>query len=162
MCLDVAVVPPLLSLTGESITAFSANCSNNARADVHARGFWGRRQGALFDIRVFHPNAPSYHQTRVASLFCKHELVNNYGDHACNVECESFTPLVFSTSSGLRKKLLFVQPSCRSCIPETWYLLPPSTLLDTLCHLIFFITFCCAGYSREQKVAAIRVPCCLL
>ena len=41
-----------------------------------------------------------------------------------------------------------------------WYLLPSDTLLDALCHLIFFITFCCAGYSREQKIAAIRAPCC--
>ena len=96
-CAMMSLLSLLLPLTGESITPSSANCSNNARADIHARGFWGRRQGTLFDlifdIRVFHPNAPSYRQTRVArsSLFRRHELV----------ECESFTPLVFSTSGGL-------------------------------------------------------------
>ena len=76
VCHDVTVEPPLLPLNGELITPSSANCSNTARADIHARGFWGRRQGAFFDVRVFHPNAPSYRQTRVASLFRRHELEN--------------------------------------------------------------------------------------
>ena len=106
MCHDVTVEPPLLPLDGEIITPTSANCSDNARADIHTRGFWGRRQGALFDVRVFHPNAPSYRQTRVASLFCRHELEKKreYGDRIRNVDCESFTPLVFSTFGGLGKE----------------------------------------------------------
>ena len=107
VCHDVTVEPPLLPLNGELITPSSANCSNTARADIHARGFWGRQQGALFDIRVFHPNAPpSYHQTRVASLFRRHELEKKreYGDRICSVDCGSFTPLVFSTFGGLGKE----------------------------------------------------------
>ena len=94
-------------LMGELITPSSANCScNSARADTHARGFWGRRQGALFDVRVFHPNTPSYHQTRVASLFRRHELEKKreYGDRIRYVDCESFTPLVFSTFGDLGKE----------------------------------------------------------
>ena len=69
MCHDVTVEPPLLPLNGELITPSSVNCSNTVRADIHARCFRGRRQSALFDVRVFHPNVPSYRQTRVASLF---------------------------------------------------------------------------------------------
>ena len=38
----VTVEPPLLPLNGELITPSSANCSNTARADIYARGFWGR------------------------------------------------------------------------------------------------------------------------
>ena len=106
VCHDVTVEPPLLPLDGEIITPTSANCSDNARADIHTRGFWGRRQGALFDVRVFHPNAPSYCQTRVVSLFRRHELEKKreYGDRVRNVDCESFTPLVFSTFGGLGKE----------------------------------------------------------
>ena len=52
VCHDVTVEPPLLPLNGELITPSSANCSNTVRADIHARGFWGRRQGALFDVRA--------------------------------------------------------------------------------------------------------------
>ena len=52
--------PPLQPLSGESITPNSAIRGDDARADIHARGFWGQQQSAFFDIRVFHPNAPSY------------------------------------------------------------------------------------------------------
>ena len=38
--------PPLL--TGEAIVRTSANRRDDARADIHARGFWGRQQGAFF------------------------------------------------------------------------------------------------------------------
>ena len=109
VCHDVTVEPPLLPLNGELITPSSANCSNTARSDIHARGFWGRRQGALFDVRVFHPNAPSYRQTRVASLFCRHELKKKqeYGDRMHNVDCESLTLLVFSTFGGLEATIFY-------------------------------------------------------
>ena len=66
-CHDVIVEPPLQWLTGEAPVPASSNRRDDVRADIHARGFWGRRQGAFFDIRVFHPNAPNYHQTQVGS-----------------------------------------------------------------------------------------------
>ena len=106
VCHDVAVEPPLQPLTGEAIVPASANRKDDARADIHARGFWGRRQGAFFDIRVFHPNAPSYRRTKVGSLFRRHELEKKreYGDRVRSVESASFTPLVFSTFGGLGRE----------------------------------------------------------
>ena len=74
VCHDVAVESPLQPLNGESITPNSAIRGDDARADIHARCFWGRRQSVFFDIRVFHPNVPSYRHTQIASLFRKHEL----------------------------------------------------------------------------------------
>ena len=61
---------------------------------------------AFFDIRVFHPNASSYHQTQVGSLFCRHELEkkHEYRDRVRSVESASFTPLVFSTFGGLGRE----------------------------------------------------------
>ena len=53
ICHDVAIEPPLQPLTGEVIESKTANCQDEARADIQARGFWGQRQGAFFDIRVF-------------------------------------------------------------------------------------------------------------
>jgi len=52
----------------------------------------------LFDVKVFHPNAPSYRQAQVASLFRRHELKKKweYGDPTRVADGESFTPLVFS------------------------------------------------------------------
>jgi len=56
-CHDATVESPLQPLTGESINPASANCHEDARADVHAKGFWGRGQSAFYDIRVFYPMA---------------------------------------------------------------------------------------------------------
>ena len=53
VCYDVAIEPPLQHLSGETIVPMTANRQDEARADIHARGFWGRRQGAFFDVRVF-------------------------------------------------------------------------------------------------------------
>ena len=39
---DVAVEPPLQPLTGEALATTTANHRNDARADIHARGFWDR------------------------------------------------------------------------------------------------------------------------
>ena len=102
----MAVEPPLQPLNSEALVSASANCRDNARADICARGFWGRQQCAFFDIRVFHPNASSYRQTQVRSLFCRHELEKKreYGDCVRSVESASFTPLVFSTFGGLGRE----------------------------------------------------------
>ena len=103
VCHDVAVEPPLQPLNGEALVPVSANRGDDARADICARGFWGRQQRAFFDIKVFHPNAPSYCQTQVGSLFCRHELEKKreYRDRVRSVESVSFMPLVFSTFGGL-------------------------------------------------------------
>jgi len=63
VCHDVQVEPSLLPLTGEIISPTSAIRSNEAHADVRTTGFWGRRQGAFFEVRVFHPDVPSYLRT---------------------------------------------------------------------------------------------------
>ena len=96
----------MLPLNGETIAPVSAIHDDEAHADVRATGFWGRRQGAFFDIRVFHPNASCYLKTQPASLFRRHELEKKreYGDRVRSVECGSFTPLVFSTFGGLGRK----------------------------------------------------------
>ena len=41
VCHDVAVEPPLQPFTDESLVPASANCGDDAQADIHARGFLG-------------------------------------------------------------------------------------------------------------------------
>ena len=160
VCHDVTVEPPLLPLNGELITPSSANCSNTARADIHARGFWGRQQGALFDIRVFHPNAPSYHQTRVASIFRRHELEKKreYGDRIRSVDCGSFTPLVFQLLVVWARRLLFSTTVWqifyhRSTLRLTTRHSPGCAVLY---HFPYYVR--CTGHSWEQKAAVNRAP----
>ena len=82
VCRNVESEPPLLPLTGENIVPLSANRRDDARADIRATGFWGRQQCAFFDVRVFHPNAQSYHHSSISSLYRRHELAKKreYGD----------------------------------------------------------------------------------
>ena len=104
MCSDVATGPPLQLLSGEVITPKSTNRQDDTRADIHARGFWGRRQTAFLDVRVFHPrNAPSYRNSSIPSVYRRHEL-QKYGERVREVEQASFTPLVFPQSAEREEK----------------------------------------------------------
>ena len=110
VCCDVAIEPPLQPLTGESIEPRSANQQDEARADIHAKGFWGQRQSAFFDVRVFHPNARSYCHSSIPSLYRHHEQQKKreYADCIREVELASFTPLVFATTGGMgREEVVF-------------------------------------------------------
>ena len=64
-----------------------------------------RHQRAFFDVRVFHPNAPSYRSTQLPSAYRLHELQKqrSYYQRVREVEHGSFTPLVFTTSGGIGK-----------------------------------------------------------
>ena len=44
---DVVAEPPLKPLTGENVFPATANRQYDARADIHACGFWGRWQSAF-------------------------------------------------------------------------------------------------------------------
>ena len=59
VCQEVSTEPSLQPLTGEWLPR-SANKEPNARLDLRARRFWDGMQDAFFDVRVFHPLAPSY------------------------------------------------------------------------------------------------------
>ena len=69
ICTDVEKEPQLQPLNGEVILPRTANRQKDARADIKARGFWGRHQSAYFDVRLFHPNAPSYRNTSIQALY---------------------------------------------------------------------------------------------
>ena len=50
VCHNVAIEPPLQPLNGETVVPASANCKDDVWADIHARSFWGRQQGAFYTI----------------------------------------------------------------------------------------------------------------
>ena len=57
VCNNVATKPPLQPLSGESMTARSANTDDGARVDIHASGFWNAsrhlRIGKTLGTRFF-------------------------------------------------------------------------------------------------------------
>ena len=44
VCHDVVIEPPL---TGQNVIPATANKQDDARVDIHARGFWGHQQSAF-------------------------------------------------------------------------------------------------------------------
>ena len=59
-------------------------------------------QTSFMDVRVFHPNAPSYLKVPITNLYKQHQNQKKlaYMRRVQEVEQGSFTPLVFSTSGG--------------------------------------------------------------
>ena len=56
VCNDVEVEPILQDVSGEQLNK-GANTAQDARLDIHARGFWETQRSAFFDVRVCHQNA---------------------------------------------------------------------------------------------------------
>ena len=60
------------------------------------------------DVRIFHPNSPSYINKTPDSLYKMHENQKKtaYNERVINVDQGTFTPLIFSTSVGMGMECL--------------------------------------------------------
>ena len=103
VCHNVATEPRLQPLSGESLAYRSAITSNEVRLDIRATSFWTAAQDAYFDVRVFHPNAPSNSSGSISTAYKKHEDIKKraYGQRVREIEDGVFTSLVFSTTGGM-------------------------------------------------------------
>lgn len=107
VCNDVAIEPVLQDVEGEQLTRGS-NTAQDARLDVHARGFWEPQRSAFFDVRVCHPNAESYRNLEPQQVYRLHEneKKRQYSSRVLEIEHGTFTPLVFTTTGGMGKECL--------------------------------------------------------
>ena len=101
VCKDVKVEPELLPIGNRSVS--SSNTSVKARIDVSAVGIWSPMARTFLDVRVFHPNSPSYRGKKIEKVYEQHEneKKRTYNQRIVQVEKATFTPLVFSTSGGM-------------------------------------------------------------
>ena len=101
VCKDVKVEPELLPL-GNGGTR-STNVAEKARLDVSAVGIWSSMERTFLDVRVFHPNSPSYLNTSPTQLYVQQEKEKKrmYNDRILQVEKGSFSPLIFTTTGGM-------------------------------------------------------------
>ena len=101
VCKDVKLEPPLLPVSGEELPA-GANCSDGARSDVSASGFWLPLNRAFFDIRVCNPMAQSNYGKEIQTMYKDHENAKKreYNSRIIQIEKGSFTPVVFSCTGG--------------------------------------------------------------
>ena len=64
---------------------------------------WERQRSALFDVRMSHPNADSCRDLTPKQIYKKHEneKKRQYAERVMEIEQETFTPLVFTTTGGM-------------------------------------------------------------
>ena len=105
VCYNVAIEPTLQPLAGEGLNK-GANTAPDARLDVHCRGFWKRQRATFFDIRVCHPNADSYKEPSPKQIYKLREDENKrkYASRIIEVENDTLTPLVFTTTGGMSQE----------------------------------------------------------
>ena len=99
VCCDVVLEPCLLPLTNEEVPGVQGE---RAAPDISSRGLWSTFERTFFDVRVLHPNAPSYANTDIGKLYRSHELekMRKYNARVITVERGSFTPLIYTTFGG--------------------------------------------------------------
>ena len=107
VCKDVVTEPVLQDVEGEQLTRGS-NKAQDARLDIHARGFWAPQRSAFFDVRVCHPNAESYRDLEPQQIYRLHEneKKRQYSSRVLDIEHGTFTPLIFTTTGGMGKECL--------------------------------------------------------
>ena len=71
VCRDVVVEPQLLPLTNEEVEGVQGD---RAAPDISSQGLWSTFERTFYDVRVLHPNAPSYQQTDLNHVYRTHEL----------------------------------------------------------------------------------------
>ena len=102
VCHDVKIEPDLIPIENELNTSGSGNKKERARLDVSGVGVWGPYEKTFLDIRVMHPNSPSYMNKSVEQVYTDHEnqKKNKYLERVLQIEKGSFTPIVLSTYGG--------------------------------------------------------------
>ena len=73
VCHNVATEPRLQPLSREPLIHHTTITCDDARLDIRAKGFWSAAQNAYFDVRIFHPNAPSNRSGSLSAAYKKHE-----------------------------------------------------------------------------------------
>ena len=96
ICRDVVVEPQLLPLENEEVEGTQGDRS---APDISSRGLWSTFERTFFDVRVLHPNAPSYRTTDLDKLYNRHEQekMRKYNSRVITVERGSVTPLIYKT-----------------------------------------------------------------
>jgi hypothetical protein len=71
VCYNVEIEPDLLPI--ESDVPRTGNTAERARLDVAGVGVWGAYEKTFLDIRIMHPNAPTYINKPIEQVYEMHE-----------------------------------------------------------------------------------------
>ena len=103
VCKDVRIEPDLLPIGNTTFDHASASTEDGARLDVSAVGIYSPMERTFLDVRVTHPNCPSYKDLSLSQLYNQQEKEKKrkYNQRIVQVEKATFTPLVFTTTGGM-------------------------------------------------------------
>ena len=106
VCYNICLELGLQKLNNEHFQIRTANIDDNTRLDICTNAFWESSERAFFNVWVLNPFAPTNLKHLVVSCYCLHEMENRRQHDECvrEVERRSFTPLVLSTSGGMRRQ----------------------------------------------------------
>ena len=159
---SVSLEPLLQPLTGEQLSMKSTVTTDEARADIQARGFWGdRKQQAFFDVKVFNPYAKTYRDTPLANCYrkCGLQKKRSYEERIHEVEHGSFAPLILLTQGGMSKVTTTMYKRLASLI-STKKSQPYSKTMNWIKCLIGFAllraTILCLRGARSSANQAVR------
>ena len=95
VCRDVKIEPDLIPVSEQEKV-------DKARLDVSGVGVWGTHERTFLDVKIFHPNCPSYANMEMEKAYVLHENTKKrkYKERVLNVEHGTLTPVVFSTTGG--------------------------------------------------------------
>ena len=127
---------------------------------MHA-DFGGGGKVPFFDVRVFHPNAQSYRNVSIPSVYRRHEMQKKkreYGDRVREVEFASFTPLVFATTGGMGKEAITFYRRLAELLSKRSAFSYSSTLAWIRCTLSFSLLRSATMCIRESRSISFRSP----
>ena len=104
VCHNVQIEPQLLPIENEGQR--TGNTAEKSRLDVSGVGVWGEYEKTFLDIRIMHPNSPSYQHKPIEQVYVQHENEKKraYNERVLQIEKGSFTPIVLSISGGMGKE----------------------------------------------------------
>ena len=74
VCKDVKTEPQLLPLGELNIQLLNGgNRASKGRLDVSGVGVWGAQERTFLDIRITHPNCPTYANKSIDQIYSQHE-----------------------------------------------------------------------------------------
>ena len=98
----------------------SSNTKDGALLDISANSFRGSRCEKTFvDVKVFNLHAPSNRSTNAKSIYRKHKLCKKRFYEICiyGIKHNSFTPLIFSATSGMANEATFFSNGMGMILP---------------------------------------------
>ena len=103
VCNDICTEPHLQPISGEYLSATSANTQEGACLDIGYGVVTSSIHTLYFDVRVFNPHAPSNRHTTPSACYRKHENLKKraYQQRIREIEHPSFSPLVLSSTGGI-------------------------------------------------------------